>query len=312
MPWKGKRVLISGGTGFIGKNLSLRLQSEGAEPIVFGRRMCDLSDWPQAREYLSDLKGIDYIFHLATYQRTGNIQYRIKADQFNINTAIHVNLLRAWREFLPEAKLVSVGCSCSYPEKDRPLAEDDYWAGSLHESVESYGYAKKLLQVGQKAYAQQYGFHSLYAILSTVYGPHDNFDAEKSHFIAALMQRICEAKTNGAPQVEIWGDGTQVRECLYIDDQIDSLLIAAEQSQEDLINIGGNQACTVREVAEAISDCVGYEGRLFYNKERFTGTVFKVLDSSRFRELTGWAPRETLRTGLRKTLEWFKTALCPS
>lgn len=310
MSWKNKRVLISGGTGFIGRNLSLRLQREKAVPIPFGSGDCDLTDAGQVQRFFEKLDNIDYIFHLATFQRTGSIQYKIQADQFRVNTAIHMNMLDGWREHLPAAKFVAVGCSCSYPEKDTPLSEDDYWSGKLHDSVEFYGFAKKLLQVGLKAHTKQLGLKSVYLILSTVYGPGDNFDDGRSHFIAALIKRIADAKANGAPQVEIWGDGTQVRECLYIDDQIDALLIAAEKLDSPLMNIGGGINCSVRQVAEAIKQSVGYKGKLFYNADRFTGVPFKVLDSTRFGKLASWAPKETLETGIEKTAQWYEASFC--
>jgi len=310
MFWKNKRVLVSGANGSLGKNLTAKLKQQQAAAIGFGREDCDLTDSGQVRRFFSKLAGIDFIFHLATFQRTGNVQYEIQAEQFRVNTSIHLNMLDAWRRYLPGAKLISVGCSCSYPEKDTPLCERDYWAGELHDSVEAYGFAKKLMQVGQKAYARQFGMKSLYVILSTVYGPGDNFDSEKSHFVAALVKRITEAKINGSGEVEIWGDGTQVRECVYIDDQIDALLIAAEQIESELLNIGGNQSCTVSRVAEAIKQSVGYDGELFYNTRRFTGVPFKVLDSGRFKELSGFELKDTLESGIQKTVEWFESSIC--
>jgi len=310
MSWKNKRVLISGGTGFIGKNLALRLQREKAVPIPFGSRDCDLTDSSRVQKFFARQKDVDYIFHLATFQRTGNIQYKIRADQFRINTSIHFNMLNAWKEHLPKAKLIGVGCSCSYPEKNSPVCEGDYWAGKLHDSVEYYGFVKKFLHVGMRAYSEQFGLKSAFLILSTVYGPGDNFDDGRSHFIAALIKRIADAKANGAAQVEIWGDGTQIRECLYIDDQIDALLIAAEKLETPLMNVGGNISCSVRQVAEAIKQSIGYKGKLFYNTDRFTGVPFKVLDSTNFTKLARWTPKETLETGIEKTVRWYEASFC--
>ena len=306
MFWENKRVLISGGTGFIGKNLVQKLTRKNAKPIPFGRSICDLTKMNEVEEYFSKLHEIDMVIHLATYQRTGDIQYKIQGKQFYTNTLINFNLLNAWRNYLPEAKLLSTGCSCSYPEKNNAISEDNYWEGKLNDSVEAYGFVKKLIQVGQKVYAKQFGLKSVHVILSTVYGPDDNYEDGKSHFIAALIKRIIEAKRNSSPEVVVWGDGSQVRECLYIDDQIDALLIAAETLELELINVGGNIHYTIKKVAETIKDVVGYEGRLVYDHNKFTGAQYKVLDSKRFKELTNWVPKETLKSGIEKTVKWYE------
>ena len=306
MFWKNKKVLISGGTGFVGKNLCQNLIKKNAIPIPFGRSICDLTKMSEVESYFSKLHDIDMVIHLATYQRTGEIQYKIKGKQFYVNSLINFNLLNAWRNYVPRAKLLSVGCSCSYPEKTTPISEEDYWEGKLHDSVEAYGFTKKLLQVGQRAYARQYGLKSIHVILSTVYGPDDNYEDSRSHFIAALIKRIVEAKRNNIPEVVIWGDGNQVRECLYIDDQTEALLIAAETLELELINVAGNKSYTIKEVAKTIKDVVGYGGRIAYDPNKFTGVQYKVLDSTIFKKLTNWVPKETLKSGIEKTVKWYE------
>jgi nucleoside-diphosphate-sugar epimerase len=164
------------------------------------------------------------------------------------------------------------------------------------------------MQQGIKAYKKQYGLKGTTVVFATLYGPHDEFDISRSHVVSALVQKFCDAVATGAPQVEVWGDGTQTRELIYIDDQIDGLMMTS-QYEGDLINIGTGIETTIRDLAESIKDLSGFQGEIFYNTNRFVGVKRKVLDISLAKEEFGWTINNTmtsLEDGIAQTIKWYR------
>lgn len=304
---EGKKFLMTGGTGFVGKNLVPYLESRGASIDVFGSKF-DLSQNEQAHKAFTHFnKEYDYIIHGAVLQGAGDWPLKHQAEQFNVNNKIHTNTLECWHKYHPQAKFIGLGSSCSYPGKYTVLNELRYWDGPMHPSVDIYGMTKKAMNVGIEAYKRQYGLKGTTVIFATLYGPHDSFDREKSHVVSALVRKFIEAKENNLPEIEIWGDGTQTRELIYVEDQIKGLLTVKDYDGS-VINIGTGVACTIKTLAEKIKDIVGYEGNLFYNKDRFVGIVHKVLDISFAKKFYGWTSEITissLEEGLVKTVDWF-------
>jgi GDP-L-fucose synthase len=305
---KNKHILITGGTGFLGKNIVPLLESSGAHVTATGRDY-DLSVLSEA-ERLFKLKKYDLIIHAAAFQGAGDFPLRYPADQFMINNLIHTHALHFWKELQPQATFVGIGSTCSYPGNLTVLAEEDYFTGPLHESVETYGLTKCVLQKGIEAYKRQYGLKGTTVVFATLYGPHDEFDLEKSHVVSALIKKFCDAKAFSTPEVEIWGDGTQTRELIYVEDQINGLLTTC-QYDGDLINIGTGIETTIRDLAETIGRLTEFEGKIFYNTDRFVGVKRKVLDISKSKELYGWTVNEEskltpLEEGLRKTIAWYR------
>jgi GDP-L-fucose synthase len=219
-----------------------------------------------------------------------------------INSRIHVNVLEAWRRRQPQAKLLSTGSSCAYPESAAPHAETSFQSGPLHPSVRGYGLAKQLLAVGCDAYAQQYGLRYLHCILATVYGPADHREPDRMHFLTALLERAVAEQRRGGNTLTVWGDPATVREVLYVDDQIEAILAADAAFTDRLINCAANTPTTVGEVAHAITQVLGWEADLYYPPDSFRGASYKVLDSSCFLATTGWQPRFSLEAGLRSTV----------
>jgi GDP-L-fucose synthase len=177
----------------------------------------------------------------------------------------------------------------------------------MHESVDVYGLTKKVMTTGIGAYKDQYGLNGTTVVFATLYGPHDSFDREKAHVVSALVRKFVEAKDNNLPEVEVWGDGTQTRELIYIEDQIKALLAVIDYDG-DLINIGTGSTTTIRDLAETIKVIVGYEGNIFYNTNRFVGVKHKVLNISLAKEKFGWMDTimpDTLENNLRKTIDWY-------
>jgi GDP-L-fucose synthase len=305
---ENKNILITGGTGFVGKNIVPLLEKEGANVTATGRDY-DLSVFSES-EKLFTLKKYDLIIHAAAFQGAGDFPLRYPADQFMINNLIHTHALHMWKEHQSQATFVGIGSTCSYPGNLAVLREEDYFTGPLHESVETYGLTKCVLQKGIEAYKKQYGLKGTTVVFATLYGPHDEFDLEKSHVVSALVKKFCDAKQFDLPEVEIWGDGTQTRELIYVEDQIKGLLATCEY-EGDLINIGTGIETTIRDLAETISNLTGFAGSIIYNTDKFVGVKRKVLDVSKAESLYGWTTKEgyvliPLEDGLERTITWYR------
>ncbi|MDE3074326.1 MAG: NAD-dependent epimerase/dehydratase family protein [Chloroflexota bacterium] len=301
-PPKGNGILLLGADGFLGGNFRRYFESHGRPVHAIGRAAGDLTDPAVADGIFATAPKVNRIFHLVTRQRTGAIQYDIQGELLAINSRIHLNVLEAWRRHQPQAKLITAGSSCAYPESDRPLAESAFQTGPLHPSVEGYGLAKQLLAVGCDVYAKQYGLHYLHCILATVYGPKDHKEPGRSHFMTALLDRAVREMREGGRQFTVWGQPGTVRELLYVDDEIEAVLAADARFSDTILNCAANQPVTIGEVAEAIVGVLDWHAEITYPADSFQGTSFKVLDSSRFLQATGWKPRFPLTKGLRLTL----------
>lgn len=307
---KGKRFLVTGGTGFFGKNFKPYVEALGGEVVTVGGSSYDLSNESSAEQLFSSfpINYFDYIVHGAALQAAGDWPLKHKAEQYDINLKIHSNTFKMWHRYQSQAKMIGIGSSCSYPKTKEILSENDYWDGAMHESVDIYGFTKKAVSVGIQAYKDQYGLKGTTVIFATLYGPHDHFDPEKSHVVSALVKKFVDAKQNNEPQVEVWGDGTQTRELIYVDDQIKGLLSVLDFNGP-LINIGTGQSITIRELAETIKQIVGFKGDIYYNVDRFVGIKHKVLDVSLANTLFGWTSSikcDSILNNLTRTVNWYK------
>ena len=301
--FKHKSVLV---TGFLGKNLVPYLENRGISVTATGRNY-DLTSWDKAEE-LFNLRKYDLIIHGAAFQGAGDFTLRYPADQFFKNNLIHTNALECWKQYQPQAQFVGLGSTCSYPGGLPVLSEDDYFTGPLHPSVEIYGLTKCNMQQGIKAYKKQYGLSGTTVVFATLYGPHDDFDISRSHVVSALVQKFCDAQRYGHSQVEVWGDGHQTRELIYIEDQIEGLLMTCDY-KGDLINIGSGVETSIKDLAETVKRLSGYEGEIFYNLNRFVGVKRKVLNIKKAKELFGWTIENRLtplEEGIEKTIRWYR------
>jgi len=305
--YKGKRVLMTGGTGFLGKNIVPYLQNLGAEIITPSSQEFDLTKWKDTIQMFLQYGDLDYIIHGASMQGAGDWNAFHQADQFRVNTSIHSNVLEAWYRYQPQAIMMGCGSSCSYPGNLHRLREEDYLTGPMHESLQFYGLTKALMQQGIEAYkAQHPTMRGTTGVFATLYGPHDPV-GERAHVATALITKFVKAKKESLPTVEVWGDGTATRELTYVDDQIRGLLMIADYNGP-IINIGTGIEITIRELAELISELTEYDGQIVYNLNQFVGIKHKVLDVSLAKKLYGWTvdpPLISLREGLKKTIEWY-------
>jgi GDP-L-fucose synthase len=295
--------LVVGADGFLGRNLEAYLTAQGRRVARIGRTEGDLSDWPTVERLFAAAPKVERIFHVVTRQRTGSVQYGIQGELLAINARIHLNVLEAWRLHQPQAKLVSTGSSCAYPESDAPLPEDAYQTGRLHPSVKGYGLAKQVLAVGAQSYAEQYGLRHLHCILATLYGPHDHVADDRSHFLGAMMHRAVAEMRAGGTTFSVWGDPGAVREALYVEDQIEAILAADAVFENEILNCAANAPVTVGGAASAILEALDWRATIVSPENSFKGTSYKVLDSSRFLERTGWRPRFSLVDGYRRLYE---------
>lgn len=305
---KDKKILVTGGSGFLGKNLIPYLENLGAFPVAWSSEFYDLTKWHDTTELFESDK-FDYIIHGASMQGAGDWNAYHTADQFRVNTCIHSNVLEAWKRYQPQAVIIACGSSCSYPGTLHVLHEEDYLQGPMHPSLQFYGLTKALMQQGIEAYKAQYPeLRGTTAVFATLYGPHDPV-GERAHVATALITKFIKAKQENLPEVEVWGDGTQTREFTYVEDQIRGLLTIADYNGP-IINIGTGVETTIRDLAELVAELTEYEGKIVYNTNKFVGIKHKVLDITLAKNLYKWTidpPLISLREGLKKTIDWYIT-----
>lgn len=306
---QGKSFLMTGGTGFLGKNFVSFIRAHGGYIVGIGSNP-DLSNVTNAEYVFHGLpQKFDYIIHAAALTAAGEWPAKHRAEQYDINIRIHTNTLKMWHRYQPQAKMIGIGSSCTYPGMKEFFDESEYWNGKMHESVEVFGFTKKAVSLGIEAYKSQYGLKGTTLIPATLYGPHDHFDPEKSHVVSALIQKFVHAQENNLPSVEVWGDGSQTREILYVEDQIHGLCNALD-FDGPILNVGSGIPVTVKKIAETIKEVSGYQGKIDYNASKFVGNKNKVMDISLARSLYGWTTDIKvggLQERLKQTVDWYKS-----
>jgi GDP-L-fucose synthase len=303
--WDGRRTVVTGGAGFLGRFVVRRLQALGADVSVPLSAEYDLRD---ADAFRAAVEGADTVIHLAA--RVGGIGFnrRNPAPLVYDNLAMTTNVFEQSR-LAGVKKLVSACTVCAYPKVlATPFSEDDLWNGYPEETNAPYGLAKKMMLVLSDAYRRQYGFDSVVPIVANLYGPEDNFDLEDSHVIAAMIRKYVEARDHGG-QVELWGTGSPSREFLYVDDAARALLLAAERLQtSDPVNVGTGIETKIRDLASLIEELTGFTGETVWDPSRPDGQPTRFLDVSRARELFDFEAKVQLRDGLRETIASFEEA----
>lgn len=298
-------ILITGGTGFVGKHLQEELAARGIEHYAFSSKQFDLTVPEQAQAVFAAHAKAEVILHLACYQAAGEFPALHPAEQFRVNNLIHVNVLEAWHRFAPQAKLLAIGSSCAYPSKPGSLVEDRFMDGEIHGSVYSYAFTKRLLFTGIKAYNDQFKHNGTYLIPATMYGEHDDFHPDTAHVCGALVGRFVKAVKEGLPTVEIWGDGTQVRDIMYVKDFASALLDLIPQCERDVLNVGPGRGTAIKDLAQAISKAAGYQGELVFNASRYVGVKEKFIETGRFQEKYHGTIPADLAHGIQRTVDWY-------
>jgi GDP-L-fucose synthase len=306
--WPDKRVIVTGGAGFLGSFVVEQLHTKGCRDIIVPRsRDYDLVQMDAVRRLYADTNP-DIVIHLAA--RVGGIG----ANQSNPGRFFYDNLMMGTQ--LIEVgrqrrlkKFVTIGTICAYPKfAPIPFKEDDIWAGYPEETNAPYGLAKKMMLVQSQAYRQQYGFNSIVLFPVNLYGPRDNFDLETSHVIPALIRKCAEAKETDAPQFVLWGDGTPTREFLYVEDAAEGIILAAERyNDSDPLNLGTGEEVSIKTLATTIASEMGYEGRIVWDPTKPNGQPRRRLDVSRIKQAIGFQAKHALGDGLKKTIAWYHT-----
>ena len=313
--WTNRRVVVSGGNGFLGSFVVETLRAEGCTEIVVPRsRDFNLCEKADAIRLFKEARP-DIFIHLAAV--VGGIgANRLNPGRFFYeNAAMGLNTIEAARQHGIE-KFVCAGTICSYPKfTPVPFREENFWNGYPEETNAPYGLAKKMLLVQLQAYREQYGLNGIYLTPVNLYGPRDNFDLETSHVIPALIRKFCDAKQKGAAEVLAWGTGNATREFLYVEDAAEAIVLAAEKyAKPDLVNLGSGQEISVRDLLEQIRLLVGYERAVQWDTSKPDGQPRRCLDTSRAVAEFGWRAKTNLREGLQKTIDWysqhFLTAKC--
>lgn len=305
--WKGKRVTVTGGRGFLGRPLVEMLTNANATVTTFSSSDYDLTRQADVAKMYRDQEP-QVVIHLAA--RVGGIGANLDnpGKFFYDNAMMGIELMEQGRKN-GLAKFVQIGTVCSYPKfTPVPFAEDDLWNGYPEETNAPYGLAKKMLLVQAQAYRQQYGLDAIYLIPVNLYGPGDNFDLHTSHVIPALIRKCVEAKRAGAKTVEVWGTGSPTREFLYVDDAARAIMLATERyDKPDPVNIGTAEEISVRALVSLIAELTGFEGDVVYDSTKPDGQPRRKLNIERAREEFGFVAETPFRTGLQQTIEWFQS-----
>ena len=306
MDWSQKRIVVTGGAGFVGSVLVEKLRARGCRDIFVPRsEEYDLRD-RDAIVRVYEQANPHVVIHLAAV--VGGIgANRANPGRFYYDNAIMgIELMEHARRAGVE-KFVAIGTICAYPKfTPVPFKEDELWNGYPEETNAPYGLAKKMMLVQAQAYRQQYGFNAIYLLPVNLYGPRDNFDLETSHVIPALIRKCVEAKESGASEIVLWGDGSPTREFLYVDDAAEAIALASERYDgEQPVNLGSGREIAIRDLAHMVAEMSGFEGEIVWDTTKPNGQPRRCLDTYRAAELFGFRARTQFEEGLRRTIDWY-------
>jgi GDP-L-fucose synthase len=314
--WRDKRVVVTGGSGFLGAFVVDKLRARGAAEIIVPRRKdYDLRDIVAIRRLFSVIGDspltMDHspviVIHLAAHVGGIGANRAKPAEFFYDNLMMGVPLMHeAWRAGVE--KFIAIGTVCAYPKfTPTPFHEDDLWNGYPEETNAPYGLAKKMMLVQSATYREQYGWNSIFLLPVNLYGPRDNFNLETSHVIPALIRKCLESKARGDHQIVAWGDGSPTREFLYVEDAAEGILLAAERyDQSDPVNIGSAFEISIKDLLETIARLTGFEGRITWDTSKPNGQPRRKLDVGRARERFGFVSQTSFEEGLRRTIAWYQ------
>ncbi|WP_036480394.1 GDP-L-fucose synthase [Myxosarcina sp. GI1] len=302
-----KRILVTGGAGFLGKQVIDQLCKAGAslDKISVPRsRRLDLRQLENCQQAAANQ---DIIIHLAAHVGGIGLNREKPAELFYDNLMMGAQLIHAAYEAGVE-KFVCVGTICAYPKfTPVPFLEDNLWDGYPEETNAPYGIAKKALLVQLQSYRQQYGFNGIYLLPVNLYGPEDNFDPRSSHVIPALVRKVHEAQQQGDKKLPVWGDGSPTREFLYSTDAARGIVMATQKYDEpEPVNLGTNYEISIRDLVELICDVMNFEGEIVWQTDKPNGQPRRCLDTQRAKEKFGFVAETEFRQGLKNTVDWYR------
>jgi GDP-L-fucose synthase len=305
--WENKRVVVTGGSGFLGSFVAEKLRKRGCKNVFVPRSMdYNLVEMDMVKRLYNDAKP-DIVIHMAA--RVGGIgANRVNPGKFFYdNLMMGVQMIEIGYRMGIE-KFVVIGTICSYPKfTPVPFKEEDLWNGYPEETNAPYGLAKKMLLVQAQAYRQQYGLNAINLLPVNLYGPRDNFDPESSHVIPALIKKCIDAMKNNESQIIVWGTGKPTREFLYVEDAAEGILAATEHyNKTGPVNLGAGFEISIRDLINLIAKLTGFTGEIMWDDSKPDGQPRRCLDISKAEEEFGFRAKINFEKGLRKTIEWYK------
>jgi GDP-L-fucose synthase len=302
-----KRILVTGGAGFLGKQVVAQLLAAGAKPekiTVPRSKDYNLCQWEACQRAVDQQ---DIVVHLAAHVGGIGLNREKPAELFYDNLMMGTQLIHAAYQAGVE-KFTCVGTICAYPKfTPVPFKEDDIWNGYPEETNAPYGVAKKALLVQLQAYRQQYGFNGIYLLPVNLYGPEDNFDTSSSHVIPALIRKVHEAQLAGQKQIPVWGDGSPTREFLYSEDAALGIVMGTTSyNHEDPVNLGTNREITIKDLIGIICKLMDYDGEIVWETEQPNGQPRRCLDTTRAKERFGFEAKVGFEEGMKKTIDWYR------
>src|SRR6266478_7044294 len=304
--WKQKRVVVTGGSGFLGSAVVNKLRFRGCQNIIVPRSSnYDLRDQGAIVRLYKDAQP-EVVIHLAAVVGGIGANRANPGRFFYDNAVMGIQMMEYARRFSVE-KFVAVGTICAYPKfAPVPFKEEELWNGYPEETNAPYGLAKKMMLVQAQAYRAQYGFNAIYLLPVNLYGPRDNCDLETSHVIPALIRKCVEAKENNHEQIVLWGDGSPTREFLYVEDAAEGIVLATERyNGSESVNLGTGEEISIRDLAQMIAAEVGFSGRIVWDTTKPNGQPRRCLDVSRAQQYFGFRAQCLLSEGIAKTVAWY-------
>lgn len=296
------KILVTGGTGFLGTTLCAQLEAVGHEITRINSKNCDLTRPDSLHQF--NHQNYDQIYHLAAWTQAGDFCLSHPGEQWIINQQMNTHILTWWQQHQSQAKFICMGTSCAY-DPLVPLKEENYLLGVPIDSLFTYAMTKRMLYAGLLALNKQYGLKYLCLVPSTLYGPGYHTDGRQMHFIFDLIRKIIRGKLYGEPVI-LWGDGYQSRELVFVGDFAQIAIALAQSVDNDLINIGAGEEFTIRHFAELICEEVGYDfGQIQFDTSRYVGAKSKCLEVAKLKTFLPNIQLTDLQTGLAKTIAWF-------
>lgn len=304
--WYDKRVLVTGASGFVGRNLTPLLSQSGCRLLTPGHKQYNLLEQSHVRIMMKELRP-EIVFHLAALSGGIMSNKEYPANYCYQNLLMNTLMLHeAWAAGV--RKYVTLIGGCSYPaDAPSPISENEMWKGYPQPESAPYSVAKKMNIVMAEAYRRQYDFDAIVLVPGNLYGPYDNFDLRNSHVIPATIRKYYEAKLRADPEIVSWGTGKPVRDFIYVGDACEVILLAAQTySGSELINISSGVQTTIRGLVETVAELIDYQGSIRWDASKPDGQMYKGFDVTRMHEMLDYDSRTPLREGLQKTIRWFE------
>ena len=302
--WNTKKVLVTGGNGFVCTNLCNKLDKLSVNYFAPSSKEYDLTSEKDVNDLFTKYQP-NIVLHLAG--KVGGIgANKDKPGDFFYDNIMMGTLIMEYSKRFNVEKVVALAAGCGYPKYlEVPYTEDDFWKDLPDENSIGYSMAKKNLIIQSWTYREQFGFDSTILLPANLYGPHDNFNLETSHVVPALIRKFIAAKNNNEKSITVWGTGVASREFLYVDDTVDAIIDAVDCVESGPFNLGTGKETTIKELVESISELTNFKGKTIWDITKPDGQPKRFYDMSKFKEAFGYVPSTDLNKGLKETIEWY-------